>query len=166
MRALATVVTLLFLAGICVAQEPDVDETADSIALESSEQAQPSSSALATINRILDVFPGFQQQQVRYQLGANLKAVVSQRLLPRMDGTGRIVACEVMRQTATVTNYIEEQKKTDSIKDIIAAGRSEYGMQTFDQHLTELYKTDIITLETAVSASTSPSDFQRALEVF
>ena len=116
-----------------------------------------------TINRILDIFPGYQQMQVRHQLSANLKAVVSQRLLPLKDGSGRIVACEIMRTTRTIQVCIEEPDKTDTIKDSIEAGRSQYEMQSFDQHLTELYQGDMITLETAVEASSSPADFQRAL---
>jgi twitching motility protein PilT len=117
-----------------------------------------------TINRILDVFPAHQQQQVRYQLAGSLKAVISMRLLPRLDGKGRLPAMEIMVQTSTISNFIEDAKKTGNIKDIIEAGRSQYGMQTFDQHLTELYRTGDIALETAVQASSSPADFQRALE--
>ena len=116
-----------------------------------------------TINRILDIFPGYQQMQVRHQLSANLKAVVSQRLLPLADGSGRIVACEIMRTTRTIQSYIEEPDKTDNIKDAVEAGRSQYEMQSFDQHLTELYQTEKITLEAAVEASSSPADFERAL---
>ena len=122
--------------------------------------------AVKTINRILDVFPGFQQQQVRYQLGASLRAVCSQRLLPRADGKGRRMAMEIMRNNATIKDYIENAEKTDSIKDVIEAGRTQYGMQSFDQHLTELYKEGILTLEVAMEAASSPSDFQRALDFF
>ncbi len=122
--------------------------------------------AVKTINRILDVFPGFQQQQVRYQLGASLRAVCSQRLLPRADGKGRRMAMEILRNNATVKDYVENAEKTDAIKDVIEAGRTQYGMQSFDQHLTELYKEGIIALEVAMEAASSPSDFQRALDFY
>jgi len=122
--------------------------------------------AVKTINRILDVFPGHQQQQVRYQLGASLKAVCSQRLLPRADGKGRRMAMEIMRNNATIKDYIETPSKTDALKDIIEAGRTQYGMQSFDQHLSELYQGGIISLETALDAASSPSDFQRALDFY
>jgi twitching motility protein PilT len=117
-----------------------------------------------TINRILDVFPAHQQQQVRLQLATSLKAVISMRLLPKADGKGRMPAMEIMFQTSTIAGYIEDAKKTGGIKDIIEAGKTQYGMQTFDMHLTELYKAGDITLETAVQASSSPADFQRALQ--
>jgi twitching motility protein PilT len=117
-----------------------------------------------TINRILDVFPAHQQMQVRQQLATSLKAVISMRLLPKASGGGRIPAMEIMIQTSTIAGFIEDAKKTGNIKDMIEAGRSQYGMQTFDQHLTELYRSGEITLETAVQASSSPADFQRALQ--
>jgi twitching motility protein PilT len=119
-----------------------------------------------TINRILDVFPGFQQQQVRYQLGGSLRAVISQRLLPTKDGKGRRVAMEIMRSNATIRDYIETPEKTDALRDVIEAGRTQYGMQSFDQHLTELYHAGILSLEVAMEAASSPSDFQRALEFY
>jgi twitching motility protein PilT len=115
-----------------------------------------------TINRIIDTFPANQQMQVRLQLAANLKAVISQRLLPTVDGK-RVPAVEVMRWTTTIEDYILNPEKTSMIKDAIAAGRSQYGMQTFDQHLMELYQKGTITVETAIGAASSPSDFQRAL---
>jgi twitching motility protein PilT len=120
--------------------------------------------AVKTVNRILDVFPGHQQQQIRYQLGASIRAIISQRLLPTADGKGRRVAMEIMRGNSTVADYIENPEKTSGLKDVIEAGREMYGMQSFDQHLTQLYTDGIITLEVAMDASSSPSDFQRALD--
>jgi len=120
--------------------------------------------AVKTINRILDVFPGFQQQQVRYQLSSSIRAVISQRLLPTADGKGRRVAMEILRTNATVRDHIEDASKTDSLKDVIEAGRTQYQMQSFDQNLTELYHAGIISLETAMDAASSPADFQRALD--
>ena len=117
-----------------------------------------------TINRILDVFPSHQQQQVRYQLADSLKAVISMRLLPRADRKSRIPAMEIMLQTSTISGYIEDAKKTGNIRDVIEAGRTQYGMMSFDQHLTELYKAGELTLETAIEASSSPADFQRSLQ--
>lgn len=120
--------------------------------------------AKGTITRIIDSFPPYQQQQIRYQLSENIKGVISQRLLPLKDDTGRIVATEVMVSTPTIRSCIEEPEKTLQIKDVIEAGKSQYGSQSFDQHLTELYKNGLITLEVAVVNATNPSDFQRALQ--
>jgi len=115
-----------------------------------------------TINRIIDTFPANQQMQVRLQLAANLKGIVSQRLLTTLDG-GRIPAVEIMRWTTTIEDYIVNPEKTSLIKDAISAGRDQYGMQTFDQHLMQLYEKKLISVETAVAAASSPADFQRAL---
>jgi twitching motility protein PilT len=120
--------------------------------------------AKGTVTRIIDTFPPHQQQQIRYQLSDNIKGVISQRLLPLKDGKGRIVAAEIMVSTPTIRNCIEEPEKTGQIKDIIEAGRSQYKSQSFDQHLTELYKNGLITMEVAVENSTNPSDFQRSLQ--
>lgn len=119
--------------------------------------------ATETINRIIDSFPPHQQTQVRYQLAATLKGIISQRLLSRRDGRGRIAAVEVMVSTELIKEYIVDHEKTLKIKDAIEGGKAQYGMQSFDQHLTELYKGNFISLETAVAAAASPADFQRAL---
>ena len=118
--------------------------------------------AAKTINRIVDSFPGEQQGQIRLQLAANLKAIISQRLLPRKDG-GRIAALEIMRTTSTIQGYIEQPEKTSLIRDAIIDGQSQYGMQIFDHHLKALYLAGEITLDVATSASSSPNDFQRSL---
>src|SRR5262247_1483804 len=89
--------------------------------------------ATETINRIVSVFPPYQQKQIRLQLAAVLKAAVSQRLMPRADGTGRVPAVEVMRTTNFIRDCIENKDKTKLIHDAIAQGTSQYGMQTFDQ---------------------------------
>ena len=119
--------------------------------------------AAKTIGRITSVFPAEEQLFVRNRLADNLKATVSQRLLPRADGKGRAVALEIMVVTQTVQEYIRDPSRTDGIKDVIEKGRQQYGMQSFDQHLTDLYRANIITLQTAVQAATNPSDFERAL---
>ena len=119
--------------------------------------------AAKTIGRITSVFPAEEQLFVRNRIADNLKATISQRLLPRADGKGRAVALEIMIVTKTVQEDIRDPSRTDGIKDAIEKGRQQYGMQSFDQHLTDLYRANIITLETAVHAATNPSDFERAL---
>ena len=96
--------------------------------------------ATETVNRIISVFPPHQQKQIRLQLAAVLKAVVSMRLVPRVDGKGRVPAVEVLVATAYIRDCIENKEKTKLIRDAIAAGTSQYGMQTFDQSLYQLYK--------------------------
>ncbi len=117
-----------------------------------------------TVSRLIAVFPPEEQIMVRIRLSETLQSVVSQRLLPRADGTGRVVACEVMRQTKSIQECIADSTKTDEMKDYIEKGREMYGMQTFDQHLTELYLRNVITMETAKQAATSPADFERNLQ--
>lgn len=119
--------------------------------------------AAKTIGRLISVFPAEEQQTIRYRLADNLKATISQRLLPRIDGKGRVVAAEIMIVTKTVQEYIRDPERTAGIKDVIEKGRSQYHMLSFDQHLTELYKSGAISLETAVEFASNPSDFQRAL---
>ncbi len=117
-----------------------------------------------TVSRLISVFPSAEQAIVRMRLSETLQSVISQRLLPKADGTGRVVACEIMRQTKSIQECIEDPSKTDTMKDFMEKGRDLYGMQTFDQHLTELYRTDIITLDVAKHAATSPADFERNLQ--
>ena len=116
-----------------------------------------------TIRRMLSLFDINEQSETRSRLAEALKAVISQRLLPRIDGTGRIAVLEIMRQTLAIQDAIENPEKGASIKDYISRGMQEYGMQTFDQHLMELYKAGIIDLDSAKTAATSPADFERAL---
>ena len=91
--------------------------------------------ATETINRIIAVFPPHQQKQVRMQLASVLKAVISQRLLPKVDGKGRAAAVEVMVTTPFIRDCIVDKERTPLISGAIAAGRSQYGMQTFDQSI-------------------------------
>jgi twitching motility protein PilT len=116
-----------------------------------------------TISRILSVFEPSEQNATRLRLSETLIGVISQRLLQRADKTGRVVACEIMRQTQTIQDCISDPEKTAMIKEYIEKGREMYRMQTFDQHLTELYREGLITLETAKAAATSASDFERNL---
>ena len=111
--------------------------------------------ATETINRIISVFPPHHQKQVRLQMAAVLKAVISQRLVPRSDGQGRVPAIEVLITTETVRTCIEDKDKTKNLRDVIAAGTSQYGMQTFDQSLYFLLKQDLITEEEALKRATN-----------
>ncbi|MEM6863366.1 MAG: type IV pili twitching motility protein PilT, partial [Myxococcota bacterium] len=102
---------------------------------------------------------------VRIRLADNLRATISQRLLRRSDGKGRVVAMEIMRATLTVQEMIKDPARTHEIKDYIERSKEMYGTQSFDQHLIELYQEGVISLEIAKSAATNPADFQRALFV-
>ena len=115
--------------------------------------------AAETINRIVGIFPPYQQKQVRIQIASVLRGVVSLRLVPRADGKGRVAAVEVMVATATIRDYIMDPDKTKKIHDLIAAGASQYGMQTFDQSLYKLYTQNMITYEEALMRCNNPDDF-------
>ncbi len=115
--------------------------------------------ATETINRIISAFPPYQQKQVRLQLSSVLKAVISQRLVPRADGKGRVAAVEVMKATARVRELIEDKDRTKEIHDAIAQGHQTYGMQTFDQSLMSLVKQGLVTFEEAKRQATNPDDF-------
>jgi twitching motility protein PilT len=115
--------------------------------------------ATETINRIVSVFPPYQQKQVRLQLASVLKAVISQRLVPRADGKGRVAAVEVLKNTARVRELIEDKDRTKEIPDAIAQGHQSYGTQTFDQSLMSLVRQNIITYEEAHRQATNPDDF-------
>jgi twitching motility protein PilT len=119
-----------------------------------------------TIQRIISAFELSEQHAIRLRLAEALKAVTSQRLLRRKDKTGRVAIFEIMRNTLTIRDCIENPEKTGSIKDFIASGRDQYSMQTFDQHLMELYNQGTIDLETAKSAASSASDFQRGVTFY
>jgi twitching motility protein PilT len=115
--------------------------------------------ATETINRIISVFPPYQQKQVRLQLAAILKAVVSQRLVPRADGKGRVPALEVLISTARVRECIADKDRTKELHDAIAKGFTSYGMQTFDQSLMHLVKQELVTYEEALLHVSNPDDF-------
>jgi twitching motility protein PilT len=115
--------------------------------------------ATETINRIISVFPPHQQKQVRLQMAGVIKGIISQRLVVRADGKGRIPAVEVMIATNLIREYIVEKDKTRLIHDAVAAGKSQYEMQTFDQSLMELYKRGLISYEEALKRSSNPDDF-------
>ena len=115
--------------------------------------------AAETVNRIIGVFPPFHQRQVRIQLAGIIKGVISQRLVPKADGKGRVPAVEVMLGTARVRECIDDENKTKEIHDAIAQGYVSYGMQTFDQSLMKLLTSGLITYEEAMRQSSNPDDF-------
>ena len=116
--------------------------------------------ATETINRIIAVFPPHQQRQVRIQLASVLKAAISQRLLPRADGLGRAAAVEVMVTTAFIRDCIVDKDKTPMIHGAIAAGTSQYGMQTFDQSIFSLYQQGYVTLDEALRWASNVDEFK------
>jgi twitching motility protein PilT len=120
--------------------------------------------ATETVNRIISVFPPHQQKQIRIQLAAVLKAIVSMRLLPRADGLGRVPAVEILIATSYIRDCIENKEKTKLIRDAITQGTSQYGMQTFDQSLYLLYKNGLITLEEALRRATNPDEFKLKIQ--
>jgi twitching motility protein PilT len=119
--------------------------------------------AAKTIGRLCDVFPHDAQQAVRHRLAENLKGTISQRLLPKAQGKGRVVAAEIMVSTESVKDFIIDPDRTHEMADYLAKNRDVYGTQSFDQHLSELYRGGQITLDVAKAAASNPSDFERAL---
>src|SRR5215475_823290 len=120
--------------------------------------------ATETVNRIITLFPPHQHRQIRLQLGAVLKSVISLRLMPRADGLGRVPAAEVLIATEYVRDCIENKEKTKYIKDAIKAGTSQYGMQSFDQSLYQLYKAGLVSLEEALKRATNPNEFRLKIQ--
>ncbi len=116
--------------------------------------------ATETINRIIAVFPPHQQKQVRLQLASVLKAVISQRLIPRADGNGRAPAVEVMISTAFIRDCIVDKEKTHLINGAIAAGTSQYGMQTFDQSIFGLLQQELVSYEEALRWASNVDEFK------
>jgi twitching motility protein PilT len=121
--------------------------------------------ATETINRIVDFFPPFQQSQIRMTLAGVLKGVVSQRLVPRASGEGRVPAIEAMVVTGRIADRIVDPAgaQGESIEELVADGEY-HGMQTFDQSLFSLFKSGEVNLRAAMAAATNPHDFRVALE--
>lgn len=154
-------------------QDPDViligemrDTESIDIALKSAETGHlvistvHTRDAAATISRLVATFPPEEQAVVRLRLAEQLQAVVSQRLLPRKDGKGRVLAAEVMVVTATIRDCIAEPGRIEEIREHIAEGRTTYGMQTFDQALMELVQSEMVDYGVAKAAATNPNDFE------
>ncbi len=113
-----------------------------------------------TISRVISMFPPHQQRHVRLQLSNVLKGVISQRLIPRAGGKGRVAAVEVMISTGRVRELIDDEDRTVHLKEAISNGYTTYGMQSFDQALMDLVKRKIISYDEAVRQSSNPDDFK------
>ena len=164
-----------FLAGLRAAlrQDPDVVligemrdvETIDT-ALKAAETGHlvistlHTPDAVTTVSRVVSMFPPEEQDVTRLRLAEALQAVISQRLLPRADGHGRVAAVEILICTGTVRDLIRDAERLAALRDYIRDARDQYGMQTFDQHLMDLVAGDVVTYETALGAATNPADFE------
>ncbi|MCK4303188.1 MAG: PilT/PilU family type 4a pilus ATPase [Candidatus Eisenbacteria sp.] len=116
--------------------------------------------ATQTINRIVSFYPPHQHDEVRFLLASNLAAVISMRLIVRADGKGRVPAVEVMINTETIRDYILDPTKTVLINAAIAEGVAQYGMQSFDQSMMGLFKSNLISLDEAIRNATNPTEFE------
>jgi twitching motility protein PilT len=115
--------------------------------------------AVRTVNRIIDFFPPHERDQIRIMLADSLIGITSQRLLPRADGTGRVLAYELMINTPLIKDYIKDEDKTAQIKEAMIEDNVR-GMHTFDQYLVQLYTQGLITLEEALSTASSPHELR------
>jgi twitching motility protein PilT len=154
-------------------QDPDViligemrDTESIDIALKSAETGHlvistvHTRDAAATISRLVATFPPEEQKVVRLRLAEQLQAVVSQRLLPRKDGKGRVLAAEVMVVSGTIRDCIADESRSSEIPEHIAQGRTTYGMQTFDQGLMDLVMSGQVDYAVAKAAASNPGDFE------
>lgn len=159
-------------------QDPDIilvgemrDRTTIDIAMKAAETGHLVLSTLhtvdapRTIQRIISVFDLSEQAIIRKRLAESLTAVVSQRLLRKKDTSGRVAVLEIMRNTLTIKDCLENPEKTGHLSEYISAGQDQYGMQTFDQHLTELFTSGMVDFETARAAATRPADFELRVRV-
>jgi twitching motility protein PilT len=113
-----------------------------------------------TISRVISFFPPHQHAEIRGLLADSLRAIISMRLIPRTDGRGRAPAAEILVNTAAVSDRIRQGDMIHTLRDLIAEGRNQYGMQTFDQSLMDLYRRGLISEEAALQYATNPSEFQ------
>lgn len=118
--------------------------------------------AIRSVNRIIDFFPPHEREQIRIMLAESLLGILSQRLLPRTDGPGRVLALEILVNTPLIRDYIKDESKTPLIKEAILQDNIR-GMQSFDQHLVELYMESKVSLEDALSFATSAHEFRLML---
>lgn len=152
---------------IMLGELPDVD-TLDT-AIKGAEtghlliSTMPTLDATTTIARIVAMFPPDEQEVARVRLAAVLQAIYAQRLLPRADGSGRTVALEVLVCTPNIRELIGDRNRVGEIRNYIAKGRSEYGMQTFEQHLVDMVEGDVISIDTARVAANDPDEIDRLL---
>jgi twitching motility protein PilT len=119
--------------------------------------------AVTTVSRIGSMFPPEDQEVTRVRLSEALQAVVSQRLLPRADGHGRVAAVEILISTGEVRELIKDASRTAELHEYIQQARDEYGMQTFDQHLIDLVADEVVTYEAALAATTNPTAFEKQM---
>jgi twitching motility protein PilT len=119
-------------------------------------------SAVQTINRVIDVFPPHQQEQVRAQLSLVLQGVVSQQLVPRADGRGRCLASEIMIPNAAIRNLIREAK-VHQMYSQMQVGQQKFGMQTMSQSLCDLHQRRFITTDEAMGHATEPEELKQML---
>jgi twitching motility protein PilT len=113
-----------------------------------------------SINRIISVFPPHHQRHIRLQLATILKSIISMRLIPRIDGQGRVPAVEVMISTPYIQECVADKEKTNLIRDAVASGVSQYGMQTFDQSIYQLYRDGYISFEQGMKYSSNAENFK------
>lgn len=170
-----------FMSGLRAAlrQDPDVlligemrDKTTIDTALKAAETGHlvistvHTKNAVQTLARIIAVFAPEEQEMIRIRLADAVQSVISQRLIPTVDGKGRRVACEVMLVTGTIRDCIVDPDRMDEIHDLIADGREQYGSQTFDQHLMDLVRNNEVSFEMAMAAANNPNDFDLKMNVF
>src|SRR2546426_6978259 len=115
------------------------------------------------VSRLVSMFPPEEQEVARLRLCEALQAVVSQRLLPRADGHGRVAAVEILICTSEVRELIKDPSRTADLPEYVSEARDEYGMQTFDQHLMDLVADEVVTYETALAASNNPAEFEKQM---
>ncbi len=120
--------------------------------------------ATETIHRIIAVFPPHQQKQIRLQLASVIRAIISIRLIRKADGLGRVPAVEVLLATEFIRDCIINQDKTRMIREAIAAGTSQYGMQTFDQSIYNLYMEKLINYDEGLKQASNPDEFKLRIE--
>jgi twitching motility protein PilT len=157
----------------CFRQDPDViliGEIRDKYTMETALSAADTGhlvmstlhtmNAQETISRILSFFPPHQHQQIRLVLSSVLVSIISLRLLPRKDNMGRVPAAEILINNATIAEYILNQEKSNLILSAISEGYTQYGSQSFDQSLLQLYKDDLISFNVAKQNATNPDDFE------
>ena len=167
---------MTFAAGLRAAlqQDPDVilvgemrDLETISIALEAAETGNlvlatlHTTDAAKTVDRIIDVFPAHQQQQVRIQLSSCLNAVIAQQLLPRIDREGMVAALEILIGTAAVRNIIREGNSAQ-LETVMQTG-AKYGMVVMNNYLVQLYERGIINMETVLRRCTNPEYVKKRL---
>ncbi len=157
----------------CFRQDPDViliGEIRDNYSMETALSASDTGhlvmstlhtmNAMETITRVISFFPPHQHEQIRLILSNVLLSIISLRLIPRKDGKGRVPASEVLINNAAISEYIYSPQKTGFIQDAISEGYSQYGSQSFDQSLYQLYKDDLISFQVALQYASNPDDFE------